>query len=310
MAAAVPTTLGALADIPVGEHDNSSLRVVATGASIARSRSSGAFLARWGGDCVQQVYGMTELAGAYARLRRREAARGGRRHHNRWSSLRSSRRQGAHRPWPSPVGELLTRGPQVFRGLCRQEQNRGGLPRGWLRTGDICASMPMVRRHHGPRQGRHHPRGHNIDPRTIEDAALEFPAWHSPPASAGRHYAGEVPMLFVSAQPGVSIDPQALAPSCRRESWSRRRNRARFRSSPKCRSRRSARFFKPKLREIAAGDAARELLAAEGLSKDVQCRGDHRSLARPLSARHGSAGSGRSGQAAPAAFSREVEMQV
>ncbi|WP_210249123.1 MULTISPECIES: hypothetical protein [unclassified Bradyrhizobium] len=28
-------------------------------------------------------------------------------------------------------------------------------------------------------------------------------------------------------------------------------------------------IFKPKLREIAAGEAARELLAAEGLAKDV-----------------------------------------
>jgi len=41
---------------PRGEHDNSSLRVVATGASICPIEIERRFLARWGGDCVQQVY--------------------------------------------------------------------------------------------------------------------------------------------------------------------------------------------------------------------------------------------------------------
>ena len=60
----VPTTLGALADIPVGDCDISSLRVTPTGASICPPEIERRYLARWGGPCVQQVYGMTELAGA------------------------------------------------------------------------------------------------------------------------------------------------------------------------------------------------------------------------------------------------------
>src|ERR1700736_4496988 len=59
----VPTTLGALADIPVGDCDISSLRVTPTGASICPLEIERRYLARWGGPCVQQVYGMTELAG-------------------------------------------------------------------------------------------------------------------------------------------------------------------------------------------------------------------------------------------------------
>jgi fatty-acyl-CoA synthase len=60
----VPTTLGALADIPVGGADISSLRVTPTGASICPPEIERRYLATWGGPCVQQVYGMTELAGA------------------------------------------------------------------------------------------------------------------------------------------------------------------------------------------------------------------------------------------------------
>jgi fatty-acyl-CoA synthase len=46
-------------------------------------------------------------------------------------------------------------------------------------------------------------------------------------------------------------------------------------------------IFKPKLREIAAGEAARELLLAEGLAEDCQRRSGHRSVAWPLSAGDG-----------------------
>src|SRR5437879_3382659 len=49
----VPTTLGALADIPVGDCDISSLRIAATGASICPPEIERRFLARWGGACVQ-----------------------------------------------------------------------------------------------------------------------------------------------------------------------------------------------------------------------------------------------------------------
>jgi fatty-acyl-CoA synthase len=82
-------------------------------------------------------------------------------------------------------------------------------------------------------------------------------------------YAGEVPMLFVSAQPGVHIDSQALSafvmdnipePPARPRAVS---VIAEMPVTP------VGKVFKPKLREIAAGEAARELLAAEGLANEV-----------------------------------------
>ena len=62
----VPTTLGALAEIPVGDSDISSLRVTPTGASVCPPEIERRYLARWGGPCVQQVYGVAEPAGAIA----------------------------------------------------------------------------------------------------------------------------------------------------------------------------------------------------------------------------------------------------
>ena len=112
--------------------------------------------------------------------------------------------------------------------------------------------------------------GHNIDPRSIEDAALQFPGV-ALAAAVGRPdaYAGEVPMLFVSTQPGVQIDPQALAAFVQEnipEPPARPRAVSVIAEMPVTPV---GKIFKPKLREIAAGDAARELLAAEGLAKEV-----------------------------------------
>jgi fatty-acyl-CoA synthase len=113
--------------------------------------------------------------------------------------------------------------------------------------------------------------GHNIDPRAIEDAALGFPGV-ALAAAVGRPdaYAGEVPMLFVSAQPGATIDPQALAAFVQEhilEPPARPRAVSIVAEMPVTPV---GKIFKPKLREIAAREAARELLAAEGLSTGVE----------------------------------------
>ena len=166
---------------------------------------------------------------------------------------------------------MLTRGPQVFPGYADKKQTEDAFHQGWLRTGDICRIDAdgfvyiMGRAKDVIIRG-----GHNIDPRSIEDAALGFPGV-ALAAAVGRPdaYAGEVPMLFVSPQPGTTIDPQALAafvldkilePPARPRAVS---IIAEMPVTP------IGKIFKPKLREIAAGEAARELLAAEGLAKDV-----------------------------------------
>ena len=269
----VPTTLGALADIPVGDCDISTLRVTPTGASICPPEIERRYLARWGGACVQQVYGMTELAGAIthdvAGVRPRAEGVGT---GNPMVDLAILVGSELHTgPWPSPVGELLTRGPQVFPGYVDAQQTQDAFYQGWLRTGDICRIDAdgfvyiMGRAKDVIIRG-----GHNIDPRAIEDAALGFPGV-ALAAAVGRPdaYAGEVPMLFVSAQPGFNLDPQALAAFVQDrllEAPARPRAVSVIAEMPVTPI---GKIFKPKLREIAANEAARDLLAAEGLANDV-----------------------------------------
>lgn len=269
----VPTTLGALADIPVGGCDISSLRVTPTGGSICPPEIERRYLETWGGPCVQQVYGMTELAGAIthdiAGVKPRPESAGGR---NPMVELAILAGGSLHTgPWPSPVGELLTRGPQVFPGYADSKQTEEAFYQGWLRTGDICRIDAdgfvyiMGRAKDVIIRG-----GHNIDPRAIEDAALEFPGV-ALAAAVGRPdaYAGEVPMLFVSPQPGAHIDSQALAAFVQdriMEAPARPRAVSIIAEMPVTAV---GKIFKPKLREIAAGEAARDLMAAEGLSNDV-----------------------------------------
>jgi hypothetical protein len=76
-------------------------------------------------------------------------------------------------------------------------------------------------------------------------------------------------MLFVSTQPGVHVDPQALSAFVLEkilEPPARPRAVSVIAEMPVTPI---GKIFKPKLREIAAAEAARELLAAEGLAKDV-----------------------------------------
>jgi fatty-acyl-CoA synthase len=270
----VPTTLGALADIPIGDCDISSLRVTPTGASICPPEIERRYLARWGGHCVQQVYGMTELAGAithdYTGVKPRPESVGTPNPLVELAILDGGRLHTG--PWPSPVGELLTCGPQVFPGYVDAKQTEAAFHQGWLRTGDICRIDAdgfvyiMGRAKDVIIRG-----GHNIDPRSIEDAAMAFPGVGLA-AAVGRPdaYAGEVPMLFVVPQPGAAIDAEALAEFVEGrilEPPARPRTVAILQEMPVTPV---GKIFKPKLREIAALEAARELLKAEGLTDAVK----------------------------------------
>ena len=264
----VPTTLGAVAETPVGDADISSLRLVPTGASICPPEIERRFIQAWGGgDSLKQCYGMTELAGAIAQDFHDRPVKPGtvgtRNPHVELAVLVDGQ---VHNELPSPVGELITRGPQVFAGYMDEAQTRSAMHEGWLRTGDLCRIDAdgyieiMGRVKDVIIRG-----GHNIDPRAIEDAALAFPGVALAAAVARPDpYAGEVPVLFVSAQPGAALDTDELG-----------RFVAQQLLEPPARPRTVevvadmpvtpiGKIFKPKLREIAAVAAARDLLHAEG----------------------------------------------
>jgi fatty-acyl-CoA synthase len=271
--ALVPTALGAVAEVPVGGADISSLRLFATGASVCPPEIERRFLAAWPGDCVRQVYGMTEFAGATTQTPHNLGQKPGSVGFPVALAEVAVLAGGELHRGPSPTGEIVARGPQVFAGYADPRHGAGAFHDGWLRSGDLGRIGADGEIYVTGRikdiiiRG-----GHNIDPAGIEDAALGFPGV-ALAAAVGRPdpYSGETPMLFVSPSPGASIDPAALGHFVEgRIIETPARPRA-IVVIPEMPLTPVGKIFKPRLREIAAEEAAREMIeaAAPGITADV-----------------------------------------
>ena len=260
----VPTGLGAAAAVPTAGADISRLRLFQTGASVCPPEIERRFLSTWPGDCVRQIYGMTEFAGAITQTPwDREQRRGSVGGPVALAEVAVLADGQIHRG-ASPSGEILARGPQMFSGYFDPKQIGATFHEGWLRSGDLGrigedgevyvtgrAKDVIIRS------------GHNIDPADIEDVALRHPGVGLA-AAVGRpnSYAGETPILFVTPSPGASIDRAALADFVLAgvaEPAGRPRSIVVVEEMPVTPV---GKIFKPRLREIAAEEAARELLAA------------------------------------------------
>jgi fatty-acyl-CoA synthase len=260
----VPTGLGAAAAVPTAGADISRLRQFQTGASVCPPEIERRFLSVWPGDCVRQVYGMTEFAGAITQTPwDREQRQGSVGSPVALAEVAVLAGGQIHRG-ASPSGEILARGPQMFNGYFDPKQIGASFHGGWLRSGDLGrigedgevyvtgrAKDLIIRG------------GHNIDPAAIEDLALGYPGVGLA-AAVGRPdaYAGETPILFVTPTPGAAIDSAALAEFVRAgvaEPPARPRSIVVLEEMPVTPV---GKIFKPRLREIAAEEAARELLAA------------------------------------------------
>jgi fatty-acyl-CoA synthase len=261
----VPTSLGVVAGVVVDGADLSSLRMVATGASTCPPEIERRFLATWGGDAVRQIYGMTEFAGAITQLPYDKLPDGfavglpvaladvavladGRVHHE-----------------AGPTGELLVRGPQVFCGYVDPRQTAGAFYEGWLRSGDLCrieeSGQVVVT---GRIKDLIIRGGHNIDPAMIEEAAMQFPGV-ALAAAVGRPdaYAGEVPMLFIAPQRGRSIDVAALADFMTEQVAEGAARPKTIELVDEIPLTPVGKIFKPRLREIAAEQAVRQMLSGQ-----------------------------------------------
>jgi fatty-acyl-CoA synthase len=259
----VPTSLGAVAAIPVDGADLSSLRAVVIGASTCPPEIERRFLATWGGDAVRQIYGMTEFGGAMTQVPHDRSPDGFAVGVPVALAEVAVLAGGTLYRGPSPMGELLARGPQVFAGYVDPKQTAGAFYDGWLRSGDLCRIEPsgqvLVT---GRIKDLIIRGGHNIDPVMIEEAAMQFPGV-ALAAAVGRPdaYAGEVPMLFVAPQTGATLDTTALADFM-----------AEHVAEPAARPKAIevvgeipltpvGKIFKPRLREIAAEHAVRQMLS-------------------------------------------------
>jgi fatty-acyl-CoA synthase len=219
---AVPTVYGALAQVPV-DADISSLRLPVVGASPLPSSVREAF-ARHTGRRLLEGYGLTEATCASTWTRPGEERTG-----SVGRALPGQRvkavRIGDDGSWadcaPGETGVLAIGGPAVFAGYVTghdaggPQVSREGIVRdGWLDTGDLGrvdadgfvyltgrAKDLIIRG------------GHNIDPRTIEEALLAHPAVRAA-AAVGRpdRHSGEVPVAYVvPAGPGQFDEADLLA---------------------------------------------------------------------------------------------------
>ncbi|TPQ42403.1 acyl-CoA synthase [Bradyrhizobium guangdongense] len=212
----VPTSIAALAEVPIGSSDISTVRMALTGGAVCPKAVSERFQARTG-ITLYETYGMTETAAAIAfnpgRGTPMQGSVGFRAPFakTRIASLGDASLKTECPPLTS--GLVLVSGPQVFPGYLDPQHNKGVLTDDhWIVTGDVgylTADQRLVLT--GREKDLIVRSGHNIDPAAIEDVANAFPGVQmSSAVGMPDAYAGEVPILFVVPSPGQTIDMTAL----------------------------------------------------------------------------------------------------
>ncbi|UUX95603.1 acyl-CoA synthetase [Aquabacterium sp. J223] len=215
---AVPTVLAALTEVPLDGADISSIRYCRTGAAPLSPELAARF-ERLFGLHVHESLGMTEMAGIstitppgvvgpagcvgwrlpYSRLR--------------IVALDANGGAGDRDLPPGETGVVLFRSPNLFSGFVDEADNaRAFTADGWLVTGDMGWLDDEGRLHlTGRAKDLIIRSGHNIDPKVIEDALESHPAVNLAAAvGAPDAYAGEVPVAFVTLQPGAEVDEATL----------------------------------------------------------------------------------------------------
>ena len=207
----VPTSVTAMLSVPVGDADISSIRMALTGGSAMPPGPAEEFERKFGLP-LRQVYGMTETSGNGVTAPRHSegippACAGIRTAYTEVKAVRiDPATQTATDCAPDEVGVIVMRGPTVTPGYLDQRRNEGLFVDGdWIVTGDLGrvtdegyvwitgrAKDVIIRS------------GHNIDPALIEDAITEHPAVALAAAvGSPDEYAGELPALFVTLNPGA-----------------------------------------------------------------------------------------------------------
>lgn len=219
---AVPTVYAALAALPLGDSDISSLRHAFCGAAPLPAAVAHDFEAATGVR-LHEGYGLTE--GACVSTinpplgERRLGTVGLRLPHQQvqaWRVDADGCATGACAD--GEVGVIGISGPNVFPGYLRASDNRGiWLRAGWLNTGDLGYVDADGYLHLTGRAKDLIIRGgHNIDPAMVEDALLRHPAV-ALAAAVGRPdaHAGELPVAYVTLKPGCVATPAALLAAAR-----------------------------------------------------------------------------------------------
>ncbi|WP_077002854.1 acyl-CoA synthetase [Variovorax sp. KK3] len=215
---AVPTVLAALANVPLDGADISSIRYCRTGAAVLPPELAARF-ERLFGLHVHESLGMTEMAGISTitppgvvgppgcvgfRLP--------------WSQIRivalDAHGNASDRELPpGEQGMVLFKSPNLFSGFVdAADTAKAFTADGWLATGDLGWIDAEERLNLSGRSKDLIIRsGHNIDPKTIEDALGAHPAVQLCAAvGAPDAYAGELPVAFATLVPGMQATEAEL----------------------------------------------------------------------------------------------------
>jgi len=289
---AVPTVLAALANVPIGDADISTLRFCRTGAAPLSPELAARF-ERLTGLHVHESLGMTEMAGIstitppgvhapagcvgfrvpYAQLR-----------------IVALDAQGGATDDDLPPGQagmVLFKSPNLFSGFVEAADNaRAFTADGWLATGDLGWLDDEGRLHLTGRSKDLIIRsGHNIDPKVIEDALGAHPAVQLCAAvGAPDAYAGELPVAFATLRPDTAVtEAELLAFTAARVDEAPARPK-RIHLLDRLPQTNVGKIYKPELRALAAAAVVHELAGALGrehgadaaAAMDVQVIGDQR----------------------------------
>ena len=279
---AVPTVLAALAQVPLDGADISSVRYCRTGAAILPPELAARFEREFGLH-VHESLGMTEMAGISTitplGVNGPPGCVGFRLPHTQLRIVALNADGGAseHDVAPGEPGMVLFKSPNVFSGFLDERDNAKAFTAdGWLITGDVGYLDREDRLNLSGRAKDLIIRsGHNIDPKTIEDAIGAHPAVQlSAAVGAPDAYAGELPVVFATLRPGAQVtEAELLAFTAERvdEAPAKPKHVYLIEHMPITNV---GKIYKPELRAQAAGHTARELIAGlcHGLAADQQPR--------------------------------------
>jgi fatty-acyl-CoA synthase len=257
----------ALLAAPRNDGDAACVRQGLTGGSPLPTELAARF-ERETGVPVRNILGMTECAGVIAI----EPAR----------APRTPGSCGLPLPFSEVVvaadGVLRVRGPNVGPGYTDVSRNAGSFEESWLITGDIG---------HVDAEGRVFVTGrakdviirgaHNIDPGAVEEALLRH-AQVALAAVVGEpdEYAGELPVAYVVAKPGATLDEAEVLAFAAPHIAERAAVPKRITLLPALPLTAIGKVYKPALRLHAAERVVGERLTRAGLAARVAVRGEDR----------------------------------
>ncbi len=212
----VPTAIGAVLQVPVGDHDISALRAGLTGAALLPPAVGTRFKEVTGRN-LYEILGMTEASGLIS-----------------IDPLCGPCGVGSV-GWPLPytqvdvlrlnrdgtlgdvcadheIGVIAIRGDHISPGYRNPDHNDGVFNDGVLNSGDLGYKDEQDRIYVAGRSKDLIIRsGHNLDPAMIENAMSTHPAV-ALAAAVGQPdaYAGELPVCFVELHPGAEVSLEAL----------------------------------------------------------------------------------------------------